>query len=63
MKCIDTFLGKPIKYWFELQRNAEKLYVVDYIAEIAELRAKVNFYEDRIEQINKFKEHLSQSKS
>lgn len=49
------FMGHTIHYWSELQAKAEKLNVVEYLKEIGELRAKVNFYESRIDEINKFK--------
>lgn len=48
----ETFLGHPFKYWVELEKKAEILDVVDYVAEIAELRGKVGFYESRIKQMN-----------
>lgn len=48
---MDKFLGHDIKYWIELEKRAEELAVTDFIKEIADLRGKVSFYEDRIIQM------------
>jgi hypothetical protein len=56
---MNTFMGQEISYWSELQNKAERLEVVDYIQEIANLRAKVSFYESRIDAIQNFREKLS----
>lgn len=52
---MDKFLGHTIEYWIELDKKAEDLGVVNWLAEIAELRGKVSYYESRIEEMNKFK--------
>ena len=47
--------GKPIAYWCELERLGKKaadLNAEHLILEIADLRAKVNFYESRIKEMN-----------
>jgi hypothetical protein len=49
------FLGHNMSYWLEVQKNIEKLDIVDYLKEIGDLRAKVSFYESRIDEMNKFK--------
>lgn len=54
----DKFLGQEIKYWVELQKKAEELGVVDWLKEIAELRAKVGFYESRIKEMDDFKKRF-----
>lgn len=54
-KDETLFLGEKIPYWVELKAKAEKLDVCNYIKEIAELRAKVSFYESRIDEITTFK--------
>lgn len=46
------FLGKPISYWVELDRQPKQLCVQDLIAEIGKLRAKVSGYEFHIERMN-----------
>lgn len=51
----SKFYGKPISYWIELDRKARELNVENLIDEIAELRAKVSFYESRIEEMNMIK--------
>jgi len=53
---IDWFLGHPIRYWIELQNHAEECNHVDLLQEIADLRAKVSFYESRLDDIQKFRE-------
>lgn len=50
----DTFLGHTPQYWLELERKARELDAVDYIDEIATLRGKVSFYEDRITKMHNF---------
>ena len=56
---MDTFLGRPVKYWCELQikfdkEHARPLETADLLEEIALLRAKVSYYEDRIRQMAAF---------
>lgn len=46
------FLGKPVSYWVELDRQPKQLRVQDLIVEIGKLRAKVSSYEFRIERMN-----------
>ena len=49
------YYGKPIAYWLELERLGKKaadLNAEHLIREIADLRAKVNFYESRIREMN-----------
>lgn len=50
----SLFLGKPPAYWLELEKQAKALHYDRLIAEIALLRAKVSFYESRIEEMSKF---------
>jgi len=52
--------GKPLKYWLELEYRAKEntanwMRTENLIIEIATLRAKVSFYEDRLEQMVEFK--------
>lgn len=54
------YLGYPTNYWIELHKKAKKLddgkISVDIlIEEIGKLRAKVNFYESRLDQINVYR--------
>ncbi len=49
------FMGKPMSYWIELNTQAEIKGVEEYIKENALLRAKVSFYESRIEQMYQHK--------
>jgi len=50
----DTFLGKPFSYWIEVQHQIERERAVDFIEEIAYLRAKVSYYEKRIHDMGVF---------
>lgn len=49
-----TYLGRPMKYWAELQQRFEGqsgLEAAELLLEVAELRGKVSFYESRIKQM------------
>jgi len=50
----DLFLGRPISYWVEAQSQIDRNGAVDYIGEIAYLRAKVSYYEKRIHDMGVF---------
>jgi len=50
----NMFLGHPISYWVEVQHQIERERAVDFIEEIAFLRAKVSFYEKRITDMSSF---------
>ena len=50
------FLGKPIAYWIELQKQAMVLNVDHLIDENYRLRAKVSKYEETIDQLVQFKD-------
>lgn len=54
---METYLGHTAKYWLELEKRAEELGVINYLEEIAELRGKLSFVEDRLAQIKKVLEH------
>ena len=56
----DLYLGEPMTYWVELKRQADKNNTRDLIFEIASLRAKVSFYEDRVSQMNHFKQQVGE---
>jgi hypothetical protein len=45
---IDLFMGKPLNYWVELQNKADELNVSDLILDNAMMRAKVSFYEAKL---------------
>lgn len=51
----NEFLGHSAKYWLELQSKAEALNVTKLIEENADLRAKVNFYEQKVTEMLTFK--------
>lgn len=55
---MNMFLGEDVNFWHALKSRAENLGVVGLIREIAFLRAKVSFYEDRVHQINVFRDTL-----
>ena len=52
----DTFLGQPAAYWRELLERLDSLVVnpreaTELLAEVAILRGKVSYYENRIQQM------------
>lgn len=51
----NQYMGHSVNYWIELQKKAEKLDAVKWLEEIAELRAKVSFYESRIQEMDNFR--------
>ena len=51
---MDEFLGHPISYWIEIEKETQKLGYSKLIQEIGNLRGKVSFYESRIEEMNNF---------
>lgn len=55
---MNEYLGRPVSYWVELHLRADELDLVRPLIEIAELRAKVSFYESRIDEINNFKKSV-----
>ena len=55
------FLGEDIKYWLTLKSKAEELGVADLIREIAGLRAKVSYYEARLDEMNRFRQICKES--
>ena len=59
MENETIFLGQPVKYWVELQSKAEELGAVNWLREIATLRAKVSFYESRINEMISFNKELT----
>ena len=51
---MNEFLGEKLSYWSELKHRAESLDVVDLVREVSILRAKVSFYEKRIDDMAGF---------
>jgi len=49
------FLGKPMTYWMELDKEVTIRGVTELYREIASLRAKVSFYESRLDEIASFR--------
>ena len=52
---IDTFLGEPVSFWVELKKRADKLEVNDLLRDLAELSARVHFYEMHIDRMEQFR--------
>lgn len=50
----DMFLGHSFSFWIEVKRKIEMDGVVDFLEEIAYLRAKVSYYEKRISDMSTF---------
>ena len=57
----DLYLGKPMKYWLELERLPKKMKYEGLILEIANLRSRVSFYESRIEEMARFVELVEEN--
>lgn len=55
---MDTFLGKPFRYWMELQQRVNELNYEKLMDDIVILSAKVSFYESRIKELSEFKIYL-----
>lgn len=53
---MDTYLGETAETWLELKRKALELDVMPLIRENASLRAKVSYYEARLDDIKRFRE-------
>lgn len=56
------FLGETIQYWIEVKQRIETDHgfrASELISEIAELRAKVSFYESRIKELTGFMQSRS----
>jgi hypothetical protein len=54
-----TFMGRPCSYWRELQERFDKEHArpfetANLLQEIAKLRGRLGFYENRIEQMAAF---------
>lgn len=52
------FLGETTAFWAELRRRANELDVKNLIRDLAELQAKVGFYERELDRINQFREAM-----
>jgi len=62
MSAETYFLGQPASYWLELQKRANSLEVSRLMREIADLAAKVQFYELRMDEIQRFRATLAKRK-
>lgn len=54
----ELYLGHDVKYWLELEKRVLTLGVMNYLEEIAILRAKVSFYESRIKEMDEFSKKI-----
>jgi len=55
---METFFGKPINYWCELQAQAKKFNYDGLIEEIAVLKYKIRKYEECLELMLEYRERL-----
>ena len=53
------FLGHNMKYWMELQKRAELLGVEHLLRDIADLSAKVQYYEMMLDRIAAFRKTVN----
>ena len=56
---INRFLGETIEFWIELKNTSDISDTTGLINEIASLRARVSFYEDRIKDMERFRKTIS----
>jgi len=47
-------MGENVSYWMEAKRQIETIEADHLFREIAKLRAKVSFYENRLKELNDF---------
>lgn len=55
---MDSFLGEPMQYWFELQKRVNELGVRHLLRDLADLSAKVNYYETQITRMEEFRKSM-----
>ena len=55
---MDTFLGEKASFWIELKKRAENLQATSLLREIAELHARVGFYESKFKEIEAFQQAI-----
>jgi hypothetical protein len=48
---VELFLGHPVSYWIELEKQAKTMNLTSLIEELARLRGFVDLYEDRIKEL------------
>jgi hypothetical protein len=51
----DTFLGKPVSYWVELQARADADGVTDLLRDLADAHAKVYYYESMLDRMHAYR--------
>lgn len=62
MNNIDLFMGEKLNFWIELKRHSKSLNADKLLREIAELRSKVSYYEERIDEMSNFKQLINSKK-
>jgi hypothetical protein len=58
---MNTFMGKPISYWMELDRIAEELNVATIIDQNARLRAENSYMRNLIVDATRYLDHTEAS--
>lgn len=51
---MNDFLGKPLSYWIEIDKDLKDKDTSQLINEVCTLRAKVSYYESRINELSEF---------
>jgi len=54
-----TFMGENPSFWAALKRRADELDATKLLREIADLHAKVGYYERRLDEIEEFRKSLN----
>ena len=52
---MTTFLGETTEFWIDLKKRADELDATKLLHEIADLHAKVGFYERRFDEVEAFR--------
>ena len=55
---MDKFLGEHFSYWVELQKRVNELSVNHLLRDLADLSAKVNYYETQIDRMASFRDSI-----
>ena len=56
----DLLFGETAAFWIELKKRAETLDVTTLMRDIADLSAKVAYYENRLDEIQRFRKSVNE---
>ena len=58
---ISMFLGESVDFWVALKARADDLNVSSLVRDIATLHAKVGYYEQRLDEMAKFRRAVDEN--